>query len=157
MEKHLSKYVPNYLESLRDEAIAYAIEGRGRSLAQVVPERERDPYFYPKQEQLEPYRRLLGEEKFKAWSVEKIWQEKVVEPFRQSAKDIARVSARLASTPKPQRAKLAALFEIEPAINWRRLEKWLDDGEVRKRVGRSMPKLAALPKKYADLPKRAAA
>lgn len=151
LENHLSQYVGSYLDKLRDEAIAHVIEGHGQSLAKADYTSEKAFYFYPKPEQLEPYRTLLGEERFQEWQVEEIWEEKVVKPFRSAADDIARISARLASTPKQQRDKLAALFEIEPAEKWQRLERWLDDPEVKRSVGRGLPKLALLPKKHQKL------
>lgn len=151
LEKHLSAYVGGYLDHLRDEAIAYAIEGHGRSLAEADYQSPNASYLYPKKSQLEVYRKLLGDEKFEEWRVKEIWEEKVVTPFRYAADHIARISARLASTPSPQRAKLAALFEIEPAKKWQRLERWLDDPEVKRSVGRGLPKLALLPKKHQKL------
>lgn len=152
LEKHLSGYVGGYLENLRDEAIAYAVEGRGSSLAGVGDHmRKGGFYFYPTKEQLEPYRKLLGEEKFGEWKVDALWEERVVKPFTFATKGIARVSARLASTPQAQRRKLAALFEIEPAQKWGRLERWIDDVEVRERLGRRLPKLAPLPKRFKRL------
>lgn len=142
LAKHFSAYVTGYLEELRDEALAYAIEGGGRSLAKTgFYSREGDLYFYPHKGQLEPYRQVLGEQKFKEWAAEELWEEKVVQPFRDLSKDIARISARLASTPKGQRRKLAALFGIEPAIKWHRLEQWVDDEDIRTKVGRKLPRL----------------